>query len=517
MLNSKKVSIMKNVRSIFYCVVAVLFTASIISSCKDGEDGKDGLAGADGTNGKDGNPGSVITIVNCYWYIDGENTGIEACGTQGEPGEPGEPGTLGSHIYIGDNGNWWIDGEDTEIPATGPQGPQGAPGSVVYIGENGNWYIDGEDSGVKAAGTKISIGSNGNWWIDDEDTGYKAVNAPVIELKTPANNLTIEPVIDIAAASYPMTFSWEKVSGVTGYMLKFSLDEEFPDESTYTVDAGDVEDYVTDIGLEVFNLLPVWANQILYWTVAPKGQDVIVDSRVRTIRVNWQGRIGRWLFDDSEDLTKATIGKPLQIVTVVGTPQIFPIDGPSESNKAIRISCAYNQNVGYFLADHGITGKTLENYVSEYTLFFEFKVNSWRRPNYATVVYNAYIPLFKTRIDQPTVDPEVFVARRVTPTTEPIALGDIGTGATGYAAEVVELERWHRLYLTYNTNVQQYYLDGTRIINATSADARHRLNLNGVFFFATNHNDINFENFDVAEVSMWNRQLTAEEIEELEK
>ena len=193
----KKVSIMKNVRSIIYCFFAVLFTACMFSSCnKDVEDGKDGKDGKDGADGKSG---SELTIVDCIWYIDGKSTDINACGTQGEPGEQGEsgeqgaqgaqggqgePGTPGSVVYIGENGNWWIDDFDTEIKAEGPQGevgpqgpqgPQGKPGSVVYIGDNGNWWIDDDDTGVRAAGSVVTIGPNGNWWIDGEDTEVSAI------------------------------------------------------------------------------------------------------------------------------------------------------------------------------------------------------------------------------------------------------------------------------------------------------------------------------------------------------
>ena len=74
---------MKIVRSIFYCVLAVFLTANLFSSCQEVEDGKDG---ADGAKGSDGKEGSVVTIENCYWQIDGENTGIAACTTDGAPG-----------------------------------------------------------------------------------------------------------------------------------------------------------------------------------------------------------------------------------------------------------------------------------------------------------------------------------------------------------------------------------------------------------------------------------------------
>ena len=164
---------MKNARRILYCFLAVVITATMFSSCKNGEDGKDGASN------------SVVTIgPDCTWVIDGVDTRIDACGTQGEQGEQGEQGgkgedgeqgTPGSVVYIGNNGNWWIDGNDTDIPATGPKGPVGpGAGSVITIGADGNWYIDDNDTGVSALGSQVTIGANGNWYINGKDTQRSA-------------------------------------------------------------------------------------------------------------------------------------------------------------------------------------------------------------------------------------------------------------------------------------------------------------------------------------------------------
>ena len=127
---------MKNI--IFYCVVAVLFTAGIFPSCKDGEDGKSA---------------SVIPLGdNCNWYIDGKDTGVEACGDKGDKGEKGDQGDKGGQdlsltLEIKD-GYWWINGKDTGI---------WAGGCVIAIGSNGNWYINGVDTGWPASGNGATV------------------------------------------------------------------------------------------------------------------------------------------------------------------------------------------------------------------------------------------------------------------------------------------------------------------------------------------------------------------------
>ena len=50
---------------------------------------------------------------------------------------------------LGDNGNWFIDGEDSGINAEGKDGQDGQSGSSPTI-VDGYWHIDGESTGVKA-------------------------------------------------------------------------------------------------------------------------------------------------------------------------------------------------------------------------------------------------------------------------------------------------------------------------------------------------------------------------------
>ena len=73
------------------------------------------------------------------WYVNGENTGVKAAGTDGKNGEDGQNGAPGTT------------GKD------GVNGQNGAPGTVVSIGENGNWFLDGVDTGIVAVPKKYVV------------------------------------------------------------------------------------------------------------------------------------------------------------------------------------------------------------------------------------------------------------------------------------------------------------------------------------------------------------------------
>ena len=55
------------------------------------------IDGVDGEDGADGHS-PVIEIIDGYWYVDGENTGILAAGTPGRPGADGQDGAKGDTV-----------------------------------------------------------------------------------------------------------------------------------------------------------------------------------------------------------------------------------------------------------------------------------------------------------------------------------------------------------------------------------------------------------------------------------
>lgn len=154
-------------KHIFYCMLVVIFTATISSCGKDGEDGKPGINGTNGANGKDGKdgadgkPGTVITIsADGYWVIDGVKTTYKVAGSSIPSIEP--------------DGYWYLDGVQTAYKAVGEDG---APGSVLSIGTDGYWYIDGVKTAYKAEGSgnvfKITFDSDGGSAINPENVIFE--------------------------------------------------------------------------------------------------------------------------------------------------------------------------------------------------------------------------------------------------------------------------------------------------------------------------------------------------------
>ncbi|RNC65750.1 BACON domain-containing protein [Proteiniphilum sp. X52] len=207
-------------------------------------------------------------------------------------------------------------------------------------------------------------------------------------------------------------------------------------------------------------------------------------------------KIGSWLFEDPQNLTKATEGKELQMVRNVDydpDAHFLPVDGPSSNNKAVRIpvNC-------HFLADHGMIPKEGENYISEYTLFFEFKIP----------VVGRFYSFFQTNLSN-TGDAEIFVRNSNPPT--------IGVGATGYAgAGLIEADKWHRLYLSFKPGDVRFFIDGQQFHTSGTSDSRFRIDLNGIILCGGPWAKKDDNEFDIAELSIWNGALSLDDIRELE-
>ncbi len=227
-----------------------------------------------------------------------------------------------------------------------------------------------------------------------------------------------------------------------------------------------------------------------------KSADATVDKRVSIPVVQKSGiyKVASWLFDDPQDLIKAAIGKNLQIVgnTDYNPNFVFlPVDGPADNNKAVRVplNC-------YFLADLALDPKPGESYISEYTLFFEFKIPK----------AGQFYTFFQTNLSN-TDDGEIFV-RSTNPQT-------IGVGATGYAGKV-EIDTWYRLYLSFKPGDVKFFMDGVQFHSSTTSDARFRIDLKGLILCGGPWTKKDDNEFDVAEISIWNGALNAEQVAQLE-
>ena len=207
-------------------------------------------------------------------------------------------------------------------------------------------------------------------------------------------------------------------------------------------------------------------------------------------------KIASWLFEDSQNLAKATVGKELEMVLNFNfnpEAKFIQVNGPASSNKAVRIplNC-------YFLADHGMIPKAGQSYITDYTLFFEFKIPESGR----------FYSLFQTNLSN-FDDAEIYVRNSVPPT--------IGVAPTGYGGSgLVEVDKWHRLYLSFKPGDVRFFIDGQLFQTSTTTDSRFRMDLNGIILCGGPWAKKDDNEFDIAELSIWNGALTHEDIKELE-
>ena len=93
--------------------------------------------------------------------------------------------------------------------------------------------------------------------------------------------------------NFPLTFSWTKTEVVDGYSLKFSLFPNFPETATYSIDAGDVNEYVMNEN-DMLDALNALSTKMffydLYWTVMPTEQGVPVKTSFRLLKT-WKAGV----------------------------------------------------------------------------------------------------------------------------------------------------------------------------------------------------------------------------------
>lgn len=123
--------------------------------------------------------GETPQIINDYWYIKGENTGVKAVGLNGEKGEQGIQGPQGEQGIPGNNGitplfrinettlEWEISYDNattwksTGVIAKGDIGPKGEQGEQGVTGEKGDRGEQGIQGEKGAKGDKGDIGATG--------------------------------------------------------------------------------------------------------------------------------------------------------------------------------------------------------------------------------------------------------------------------------------------------------------------------------------------------------------------
>jgi hypothetical protein len=198
------------------------------------------------------------------------------------------------------------------------------------------------------------------------------------------------------------------------------------------------------------------------------------------------GRKGLWQFEDG-NLGKATTGQDL---IPVGDGISWLNDGPSSilgvNNNAVRVLKGT-----YYRCNHDIPATEGSLRVVNYTLMFDIRVSSFP--------WHAF---YHTNLER-SGDATIWIN----------GSGAIGVGATNYSGSVITVNTWNRVIITRTASTINYYCNGTMAKTSATTDNRFNLDPAGVLFFAdccSYDGDI-----DVAEVAIWDRELSAEEVARL--
>ncbi len=195
--------------------------------------------------------------------------------------------------------------------------------------------------------------------------------------------------------------------------------------------------------------------------------------------------VGQWDFNDPNDLTKATIGDPLELF---GNSYSF-VQGHGNGNWAILLG-----NGDYLKAVTNITPSGAGEKVNTYTLSMDIKLDN---------IYD-YASLLQTDISNSS-DGDLFIN------------GDkkIGCSYIGYSTEEITEEDWYRLILVLKENSAtdvsvDIYLNGASFYSGIKQNVDSRLSLaESVLFF---RDDIDEElPTAVSQIALYNYAFTSEE------
>jgi len=191
--------------------------------------------------------------------------------------------------------------------------------------------------------------------------------------------------------------------------------------------------------------------------------------------------VGIWKFDDPNNLVAATVGNPLELVG-----DQTAVSGPTPTDGAVRIGAG-----SYYKLAHGMAPNN-GTLVNTYSFVFDFKVSDIK-------VWHSLLQTNPNNTD----DADVFIGQ----------IGNIGVGATGYCSQTIRPDTWNRAVIVVN-NGSEYsiYLNGVKGLTGyvQLIDDRYGLNPTALLFA---DNDGEDSEIDVAQVSLYNKALTATEVQ----
>jgi len=206
---------------------------------------------------------------------------------------------------------------------------------------------------------------------------------------------------------------------------------------------------------------------------------------------NWPNLVGYWKFQDTTDLTHATVGNDLILFG-----QHSWLAGPSVGDTAIRIDTG-----SYYKVYHGIQANGGGDSVNRYTLMFDFRVLN----------FNHWHTFFQTDTTNQN-DGDCFI--KPYPDSIP---GTIGVGFTGYSYDSINPNEWYRLVISVNLgHYYRYYLNGVLIRDGDTDDIgiddRFALT-EAILFFADNNQED--DTIDIASIAIFDTCLSAAQISQI--
>ena len=193
--------------------------------------------------------------------------------------------------------------------------------------------------------------------------------------------------------------------------------------------------------------------------------------------------VGHWTFNNSSNLTEATVGNALIL-----TGSHEAVEGPNATGAA-RIGVG-----SYYISPHGISPNGGGNKVNSYTIVMDVKIPS----------LGQWYTFYQTEPAN-TEDGDWFLN----------SSGNMGVGATGYTSSKLKSGDWYRVAISVLNGVRHdYYIDGQKVLAGTAGAVDDRFSLSAsVLFFADQNSEDN--TLDVADIKIFARDLSDTEMNDL--
>ena len=233
---------------------------------------------------------------------------------------------------------------------------------------------------------------------------------------------------------------------------------------------------------------------------------LLLGTALAQLNLPADGLVGHWKFDDAANLGKAEVGGELVPDKNSGELNIKAIAGPAANNGAASIASG-----SYLRCFHDIEANGFDptlpdstpSRVNQFAIIIDFRV-------YDTSQWHAFYATDNNG-DPNASDSDLFINTS----------GAIGVGSTGYSFyKIKDLTGYYRLVINANLgNFYRYYLDGQLLRDGGTRRLDDRFSLdapdgsNQVLFFSDDDGEDAL--IDVAEMALYNRPLTEQEIVEL--